>query len=488
MKKILLLMCMLVYITCFCANIHKKSHTVVLTFDTVKSNYDTIFFSTGASVITPQPILSFRLSADKKETVAPKKNVEIYPILDIVAVNHKYNPTSSVDFILHSGDSIGIHYVKEGAPFIEIKNRIVKKYDLNYDYFKRQRYPISEGMQTIEIVKNPSTYFYKKLIKGNKTISIPKILQEFYPKLLKELKDESIWLDSLFKSSQVSEKEYKFYKERNKYTLLNLNHRDNSIAHLDSLLKGYNDSIYRTDLYGFYKEYYYLVGVNYLNSIQPLLKNDKFTATYDFIENKKDEFGLLSQDLLELVLKNILQKSPIEQRQKYFNKFSNLVSDTSIISKLKSEYENLLNPDIAITNDLLLLSSQGEKITFDYLIRQCKGKIIYVDFWASWCAPCLEEMNYSKRLRDNKKFNDVVFIYLALNDKEERWKQKFENAHLRDYKHNYLILNSNDALFIKQNKINTLPRYMIFDKLGKLINKDAYRPSNNKIYKILLND
>jgi len=65
-----------VYITCFCANIHKKSHTVVLTFDTVKSNYDTIFFSTGASVITPQPILSFRLSADKKETVAPKKNVE----------------------------------------------------------------------------------------------------------------------------------------------------------------------------------------------------------------------------------------------------------------------------------------------------------------------------------------------------------------------------------------------------------------------------
>ena len=235
-------------------------------------------------------------------------------------------------------------------------------------------------------------------------------MQEFYPKLLKELKDESIWLDSLFKSSQVSEKEYKFYKERNKYTLLNLNHRDNSIAHLDSLLKGYNDSIYRTDLYGFYKEYYYLVGVNYLNSIQPLLKNDKFTATYDFIENKKDEFGLLSQDLLELVLKNILQKSPIEQRQKYFNNFSNLVSDTSIISKLKSEYENLLNLDIAITNDLLLLSSQGEKITFDYLIRQCKGKIVYVDFWASWCAPCLEEMNYSKRLRDNKKFNDIVFI------------------------------------------------------------------------------
>lgn len=97
-------------------------------------------------------------------------------------------------------------------------------------------------------------------------------------------------------------------------------------------------------------------------------------------------------------------------------------------------------------------------------------------------------MNYSKRFRDNKNFNDVVFIYLALNDKEERWKQKLENAHLRDYKHNYLILNSNDALFIKQNKINILPRYMIFDKLGKLINKDAYRPSNNKIYKILLND
>ncbi len=474
--------------TCFGTNRDKNLNNIVITFDIVKNNYDTIFFSTGATVVTTKPVLLFKLAPDKIETSTIKKVVEINPLLDIVAVNHKYNPTSSVDFILHSGDSIGIHYVKEGAPFIEIKNRIVKKYDLNYDYFKRQRYPIFEGMQTTEIVKNPSIYFYKKLIKGNKTISIPKVLQEFYPKLLKELKDESIWLDSLFKSSQVSEKEYKFYKERNKYTLLMLKHRNNSIAHLDSLLKGYNDSIYRNDMYGFYKEYYYFLGVNYLNSLQPSIRNDQPTGLYDLVENRKDEFGLLSQNLLQLVLENILQKSPIEQRQKYFNKFSNLVSDTSIIRKLKSEYENLLNPDIAIANDLLLLSSKGEKITFDNLIKQCKGKKVYVDFWASWCVPCLEEMKFSKQLRDSAKFNDIVFIYLALNDKEDRWKQKFDSAHLRDFKHNYLILNSNDAIFIKQNKINTLPRYMIFDKLGKLIDKDAYRPSNNEIYKILLND
>lgn len=474
--------------TCFGTNRDKNLNNIVITFDIVKNNYDTIFFSTGATVVTTKPVLLFKLAPDKIETSTIKKVVEINPLLDIVAVNHKYNPTSSVDFILHSGDSIGIHYVKEGAPFIEIKNRIVKKYDLNYDYFKRQRYPIFEGMQTTEIVKNPSIYFYKKLIKGNKTISIPKVLQEFYPKLLKELKDESIWLDSLFKSSQVSEKEYKFYKERNKYTLLMLKHRNNSIAHLDSLLKGYNDSIYRNDMYGFYKEYYYFLGVNYLNSLQPSIRNDQPTGLYDLVDNRKDEFGLLSQNLLQLVLENILQKSPIEQRQKYFNKFSNLVSDTSIIRKLKSEYENLLNPDIAIANDLLLLSSKGEKITFDNLIKQCKGKKVYVDFWASWCVPCLEEMKFSKQLRDSAKFNDIVFIYLALNDKEDRWKQKFDSAHLRDFKHNYLILNSNDAIFIKQNKINTLPRYMIFDKLGKLIDKDAYRPSNNEIYKILLND
>lgn len=481
-------MFVIINMTCFGTNRDKNLNNIVITFDIVKNNYDTIFFSTGATVVTTKPVLLFKLAPDKIETSTIKKVVEINPLLDIVAVNHKYNPTSSVDFILHSGDSIGIHYVKEGAPFIEIKNRIVKKYDLNYDYFKRQRYPIFEGMQTTEIVKNPSIYFYKKLIKGNKTISIPKVLQEFYPKLLKELKDESIWLDSLFKSSQVSEKEYKFYKERNKYTLLMLKHRNNSIAHLDSLLKGYNDSIYRNDMYGFYKEYYYFLGVNYLNSLQPSIRNDQPTGLYDLVENRKDEFGLLSQNLLQLVLENILQKSPIEQRQKYFNKFSNLVSDTSIIRKLKSEYENLLNPDIAIANDLLLLSSKGEKITFDNLIKQCKGKKVYVDFWASWCVPCLEEMKFSKQLRDSAKFNDIVFIYLALNDKEDRWKQKFDSAHLRDFKHNYLILNSNDAIFIKQNKINTLPRYMIFDKLGKLIDKDAYRPSNNEIYKILLND
>lgn len=487
MKRIILILIYLIInITCFCTN--KNVHSIVITFDNMKSNYDTIFFSTGASVITSNPILSFKLAPSKSETATPKNVVEINPILDIVSVNHKYSPSSYIDFILHSGDSIGIHYVEDGVPFIEIKNRTVKKYDLNYDYFKRRRYPIYEDMQTIEIVNSPSTYFYKKLIKGHNSINLPKVLQEFYPKLLNELKDESFWLDTLRNSNQISEKEYLFFKERNKYTLLSLMLRDSNREHLDSLLKEYNDSIYRNDMYGFYKRYYYTAGIAYINSIQPLIQNDKPTGTYDFIENNNEKFKLLSQDLLQLVLNNILQQSPIEQRQKYFNKFSNLVSDTAIINKLKREYENLLNPDIAITNDIILLSPKGEKITFDNLIKQCKGKMVYVDFWASWCVPCLEEMNYSKRLRDNNKFKDIVFIYLALNDKEERWKQKFESAHLRDYRHNYLILNSNDASFIKNQKINTLPRYMIFDKAGNLINKDAYRPSNNEIYKILLND
>lgn len=456
---------------------------IVIIFDSIKSNYDTLYFKNGVNSITSNPVLSIRLSPDLSISQPLKDTIEIQPKLDYIIVNHRYSPSSRVEFVLKSGDVAHIKYNK-GVPFVIIANRSVKLFDENYDYFKRQRYPCVDGMQSIDILNNPSTLLYKRIENGE-TSTYLKVLDEFRPILLNELKNEDCWLDSIYQSGQISDIEYHFYKDRNNYLTLDQNLGTKTLNELTNCLTEYNDSIYRNDVAGFYRNHFYRIGFNYLNAVFPSVKENKFTELYNFIQNSNILIGKLSQDLRLMSLRRIMNFSQAEVRREYFNKFSLSVSDTTLIVNLKKTYENLIDPNITNSLNIELLDCFGQKTTLTSVLKQCEGKTIYVDFWASWCVPCLEEMPVSKRLRVDPSYQNVTFIYLALNDTEEQWKSCWKKAGLETYRYNYLILNSKDAPFIKQNKIGTIPRYMIFDQKGILLNSNAPRPSDNNIQNVL---
>lgn len=120
-----------------------------------------------------------------------------------------------------------------------------------------------------------------------------------------------------------------------------------------------------------------------------------------------------------------------------------------------------------------LKDQQGNDVT----LADFKGKVVYMDFWASWCSPCRYEMkNGSPGL--HKQFEgskDIVFLYISIDDSADKWKQaiaedKIEGVHL-------LSTGGTESKVAKTFNISGVPHYMIIDKEGKLFSNDATRPS-----------
>jgi peroxiredoxin len=70
--------------------------------------------------------------------------------------------------------------------------------------------------------------------------------------------------------------------------------------------------------------------------------------------------------------------------------------------------------DNAPTPDFSLLTPEGKKIA----LKDFRGKLVFLNFWASWCVPCREEMPAMERLY--QEFKDRNFVVLAVNVKDRR--------------------------------------------------------------------
>jgi len=113
-----------------------------------------------------------------------------------------------------------------------------------------------------------------------------------------------------------------------------------------------------------------------------------------------------------------------------------------------------------------------------------KGKVVVVDVWAMWCAPCLAEKPIFLKVEEEfKSRDDVAFIGISQDGLSRRgvWEKFVEK---KGYKNVELLSNYNESIG-EYYKITGIPRFMIFDKEGKIVTVDAPRPSNPEFKKII---
>lgn len=108
-----------------------------------------------------------------------------------------------------------------------------------------------------------------------------------------------------------------------------------------------------------------------------------------------------------------------------------------------------------------------------------KGKVVYIDFWASWCGPCRQMMPFSKQMHEQlseKEKKQIVFLYISIDADQAAWKKAITDMGIEGEK---VISPGNwQSKACSFFQINSIPRYMIMNKKGVIVDFNAKRPAD----------
>ena len=129
--------------------------------------------------------------------------------------------------------------------------------------------------------------------------------------------------------------------------------------------------------------------------------------------------------------------------------------------------------------EIELITMDGQK----RYLSEFKGKNVYIDVWATYCGKCLAEMPSFRKLEEDYKDKNWVFLSVSLDTNVKKWKAKAQKLGHTELQ--FIVEKGHKSKFNEDYKIGYAPRYIIIDKDGKLINFNAPFPSEPMTRKIL---
>lgn len=276
-------------------------------------------------------------------------------------------------------------------------------------------------------------------------------------------------------------------------------------------------------------QYYYSLSI-YESNHQYYTKNNEFNAS-DAIEKSLNDINLedensfefsqnyrnLVASILSLRAIEISKKDAIEygvayfknintiENQKIKNKlaFNDAIYGISFAQDLESYYTAYLktstneenNNKIRETYTKIKALAKGSPSPefIDYenstggtiSLKDLKGQYIYIDIWATWCGPCIAEVPSLKKLEEKYSGKNIQFISISIDNKEdhEKWKKMIIDKELGGIQ---LFADNNwGSKFIQDYFIKGIPRFILIDTEGNIVNSNAPRPSDNKLIALL---
>jgi thiol-disulfide isomerase/thioredoxin len=228
----------------------------------------------------------------------------------------------------------------------------------------------------------------------------------------------------------------------------------------------------------------------FFSSTDSLLKYpEKADSLWFFGTIKYTDDPLLRQMVLTETLQQRLNQSEIRMFEKYENLIEKYITKSYLKEPLFNLYRQTLsrldNPKLASDAILSKLNGTSLKSDIDSIISTNKGKVIYMDCWATWCGPCIAEMPNSKKLMEQYKRKQLAFVFICLDSNEQNWKSIISKYSIGGQ--HFLLTKTQSNDFRKVFGINGVPHYILFDKKGNISENGTESPLfiKEKIDKLL---
>lgn len=129
-----------------------------------------------------------------------------------------------------------------------------------------------------------------------------------------------------------------------------------------------------------------------------------------------------------------------------------------------------------------IVTASGKKVSINDVLEQHKGKVLIVDFWASWCRDCILALPSTKELKENNP--EIEFVYFSLDRSHEQWKKGLEKYNIVDQE-NYWFDEGWKNNFNNYIDLNWVPRFMVIDQKGTIANYYSINPKDPELQKTL---
>ncbi len=125
---------------------------------------------------------------------------------------------------------------------------------------------------------------------------------------------------------------------------------------------------------------------------------------------------------------------------------------------------------------------KGEDINGKQMsLRDFRGKYVYIDMWATWCGPCQKELPYLEKLEKKFRGRNITFVGLSIDADKAKWEARVKSGELCGTQ----LYIGRGSKFQADYRISGIPRFILLDPNGRIVNPDMTRPSSEDTEKIL---
>lgn len=209
---------------------------------------------------------------------------------------------------------------------------------------------------------------------------------------------------------------------------------------------------------------------------------NNYLAEATLLDQKYDYEGLLAMSEADFT-KKVEEKASAER-----TKLDQSKLDTKFIELQKSN----INMGVQGIKQYYAESQKNKKFnntkapSFEYLnhaggkmkLEDLKGKYVYIDVWATWCGPCRAEIPSLQKIEEKYHDKKIAFVSISVDAEKdfEKWKTFVKDKNLGGVQ--LYADKSWNSDFIKAFAINSIPRFILIDPNGNVVDADAARPSN----------